>query len=390
MLLKQTTPLLAPFSHPYALKRVRGLLIISRIQQIAIVFSLMTIGWIAVDIVLLPWPLWKQLAIGRIITCIIFFGLGKINLKSKPDRALLLLVSVYAIILIFLFFAAYSMQEYVLNQTSAQYAAIYYFSPFALAASIAFFPLTLLEAVFLLAVPIVTAMFLYIGMFQTIMSDAVGYQVLWTLALTLVTSAVASMSQMGFLLGFYRDMAYDKLTGLPLRKIGETTLNQVVAIAIRNNFACSILLLDLDNFKKINDSFGHETGDLVLSTVGERLKNTLRQQDVAVRWGGEEFLIALPNANKEQAEIFLKRFAIAGLGTAPDGTPISASFGIAEVNADQEKNLHALIALADTRLYAAKRAGRNCYVMQNTACLWLNPPVNQFEATLVSQHPEHF
>jgi diguanylate cyclase (GGDEF)-like protein len=257
------------------------------------------------------------------------------------------------------------LQQSATHESLLRFAAIYYFSPFVLAAGVGFFPLTLLEAALLLVAPIVTAMYLYIDLFQAMVVSGLGFQILWILILTLATSAMASVSQIGFLLDLFKGTAYDKLTGLSLRKIGEINLSQQIAATVRNGSYYAVLLFDLDNFKQVNDCFGHDAGDHVLEGVGGRLRQVMRHQDIAVRWGGEEFLIALPNATKDQAETFLRRLAELGLGIRPDALPVTASYGIAEVKADQVKTLPDLIALADRRLYAAKRGGRNRYVLQD-------------------------
>lgn len=364
--------LLSPFSHSVAMRRMRANLIITRVQQIARLFVVLTLLWIVIDAHFLTSSLSGQLALQRIVTCVVFLLLGMIKIKPTLRRALLLLTGFYAVLLIFLLFAVYSMQESALTNVMPEYAMVYYFSPFALAAGIGFFPLTLLESLLLLVTPVMTTTAIYTQFLQTAQSSLMNYQILWVLVLSMMISVMSGMSQTGFLLELFNDTSYDKLSGLFLRRLGEVNLNQQIASAQRNHTSHAVLLVDIDNFKMINDRFGHACGDSVLGTIGLTLRSLLRQQDMAIRWGGDEILISLPNTTKLQAELFLKRLALHGLGSLPDGAPVTASFGIAEVTEIQAADFLALIDLADTRLYLAKNAGRNSYVSQNTATPWLN------------------
>ncbi|REC96318.1 GGDEF domain-containing protein [Kushneria indalinina] len=124
----------------------------------------------------------------------------------------------------------------------------------------------------------------------------------------------------------------------------------------------SVVIGDLDHFKRINDTLGHEGGDVVLRIFTERLKSTLRRDDLAVRWGGEEFLVVLPHTDIEAAEVFAERlreltethpFQVCGKSLA-----ITISIGIAEVERPAE-HFNKAIQQADKALYRAKREGRN-------------------------------
>jgi len=145
-------------------------------------------------------------------------------------------------------------------------------------------------------------------------------------------------------------------------------------VALRQKAAFAVLFLDVDNFKKINDQFGHDAGDNVLRGVAERLKKLLRRQDIVIRWGGEEFLIALPNTDVPQARDFIARVAAEGFGTCPDGENITVSIGVAECLEDSVEDWEILATLADKRVYMAKQAGRNCYVLKEIAYPILDKP----------------
>jgi diguanylate cyclase (GGDEF)-like protein len=117
--------------------------------------------------------------------------------------------------------------------------------------------------------------------------------------------------------------------------------------------------LDIDNFKQINDQFGHRTGDQALKDISQIIKLNSRLTDIASRWGGEEFLILLPHTNKEGARILSERLRLSianfnfhGLDT------VTCSFGIAEFDPDQDTESD-IIKKADAALYEAKRSGKN-------------------------------
>ena len=156
--------------------------------------------------------------------------------------------------------------------------------------------------------------------------------------------------------------ARDFLTGL-LNRRGLTTEFQVMErLASRQSAPMALILFDLDHFKQINDQFGHEAGDEVLRQVGEILTRTLRAQDMAARWGGEEFLIVLPNTELEGAlqvceKLRLQLHDMAG-PELPTGLKARATFGVVSGQVREHK-LESWVQLADKALYDGKRAGRD-------------------------------
>jgi diguanylate cyclase (GGDEF)-like protein len=161
---------------------------------------------------------------------------------------------------------------------------------------------------------------------------------------------------------------YDSLTGLLTRRTfiheGEIIFN----LAKRENLALSILIIDFDNFKKINDNYGHFTGDEVLRTFGNIVKNTIRKSDLAGRIGGEEFAILLSNSNVQQATCFVNRLQNAvrqAVVRDENGNEIffSVSIGLADFPRNPVNGLESLYHLADGAMYEAKSNGRNTMVV---------------------------
>jgi diguanylate cyclase (GGDEF)-like protein len=154
--------------------------------------------------------------------------------------------------------------------------------------------------------------------------------------------------------------ATDALTGLPNSRSVRDTARRMVAEATRGSRPLSALLLDLDHFKNINETHGHGTGDEVLAAVGEALRSSVRESDFAGRYGGEEFLILLPDTDLTSGLAVAEklRAAIATIGVSGVGRPITASVGVATLPA-QGHDTPTLLRSADRALYSAKANGRN-------------------------------
>jgi diguanylate cyclase (GGDEF)-like protein len=154
----------------------------------------------------------------------------------------------------------------------------------------------------------------------------------------------------------------DGLTGLANRRSCEETLNAELARAERFPGPLALIVADLDDFKDVNDRFGHQAGDVVLREFASLLRDGVRDIDLAGRWGGEEFLLLLPGTDLEGAVHVADRVrrALAGrivLSVDGEPIPVTASFGVAAY--PQAPTASALFAAADGALYEAKRTGKN-------------------------------
>ncbi len=155
----------------------------------------------------------------------------------------------------------------------------------------------------------------------------------------------------------------DSLTGCYSRHHAMQLAEKLHASCARRKTSMAVLMVDLDHFKTINDRFGHPAGDAVLHAAGRALAQQLRQQDVIGRYGGEEFLILLPDSDRHSAETVVNRCRLALdrlVINSPQRLPaITASIGVA-LSADCKSSLSELINCADEALYLAKDSGRDC------------------------------
>jgi two-component system cell cycle response regulator len=155
----------------------------------------------------------------------------------------------------------------------------------------------------------------------------------------------------------------DVLTGLPNRRAIEEWANKQLRGAERHGFPLWVVLGDLDCFKEINDTFGHEAGDTVLRTFADTLRRLTRISDMCGRLGGDEFLIVIAHVSATNIEVAINRFrelfGSLSFPFAGQSVKISATFGVAGCESGKIKDFNLLVRKADEMLYEAKRAGGN-------------------------------
>ncbi len=159
----------------------------------------------------------------------------------------------------------------------------------------------------------------------------------------------------------------DELTGLSNRRIFYKQGRIFVDHSKRNDVSLALILMDMDHFKDINDTYGHAAGDATLTHIGMILRQAMRRSDICARIGGEEFGMLLPGATLEGAEKFAEKLRLRIVETpvviSNERISVSASFGISVGNASIDE----LFKHADAMLYKAKAAGRNCVVLDSDA-----------------------
>jgi len=167
----------------------------------------------------------------------------------------------------------------------------------------------------------------------------------------------------GELRKFERHARTDALTSLQNRHSMEESFEREITRCEKDEMPISLIMIDVDNFKRFNDQFGHIAGDRALSAVASILRHQFRPRDVLVRFGGDEFAVLLPEVDGHMAMAIADRVRVSVSGKTGDGSdsmiriPIEISMGVAQL--EPKGTLNSLIRAADAALYRAKHAGRN-------------------------------
>ena len=156
---------------------------------------------------------------------------------------------------------------------------------------------------------------------------------------------------------------YDTLTGLYNRRYFEERLEIEAQNSFRSCIPLSLVMVDIDHFKKVNDTFGHTEGDQILCKISSLLKNSVRRKDTVARYGGEEFILILPEAALQQSFVIAERIRQRAENTLFEvgraRVNLTLSMGISNFPSHRVKSKEELIKMADQALYDAKRGGRN-------------------------------
>jgi diguanylate cyclase (GGDEF)-like protein len=356
-LVRLLLPLLSARFQPHLLVSRRAATILSRARLVASVFAVLTLLWIPLDALLLHADTGVPVALARLVAAGAFLAVA---LFAARTRGLLAArVAVSALVLIpaaFFLFAAAQWSDVALANDRFGLRGVYAAVPFVVAAGLAVFPLSALEAL-AASVPIFLAEGLVAAFDIRALTPMNTVGSLWLLVLVTGVAGLAGMAQVSLLSQLLYQMSHDPLTGAYRRATGEELLALQMSLAARSGIPLAVLFIDLDRFKSINDEFGHEAGDRALQAAAHAIQTQMRESDLLVRWGGEEFVAVLPNMRCEDAGRFLERVRADGLGLRPDGIALTASVGISERRADRVEEWPALVEIADRRMYEAKRAG---------------------------------
>jgi diguanylate cyclase (GGDEF)-like protein len=159
----------------------------------------------------------------------------------------------------------------------------------------------------------------------------------------------------------------DTLTGINNRRYFFKQSEKLITHSIKKHSSFFIIIIDIDFFKKINDTYGHDIGDVTIKHVAKILKNSLRENDILARFGGEEFIIGLPKSNLIMAKSIAERIRItimnSKINVGKTSIKITISIGISQYM-PFESNIEPAIKRADDALYKAKNCGRNCVIVK--------------------------
>lgn len=345
-------------SHSKDFTHARGDYLRSRVLIVGIIFALLTPLWAAIDAAVLPSSTLKYVLLGRFF---LMAGLVSTLFLAMRSRARAQRIRISAGLLIAMPAAFYALVLLALPSGDATGLVGYSFIPFLLVATLSVFPFTLAES----ALAGLTLMVLHIFSQYTAgtwMTPS-GWEQVWLLSALFVVSLAANYFHLGLLLRLYREATHDSLTGLLNRGALAHTLQQLDDAGDRPPM--SLLMLDLDHFKKINDNHGHSVGDLVLRKFASILREQVRSADFVARYGGEEFVAILIGATRQESLIVAERIRARAESTIVsdhDGRPVSFTTSIGVASFRHGEKFDDVARRADERLYHAKKQQRNCVI----------------------------
>lgn len=358
----ETRELIMARSHTLHISRHRAWTISRRVKLVSAIFAVLTPLWIVVDALVFPWPVWGAFALMRLLSAAAFAALALLPHDQRSPHTAFLMLGVMLAIPPLFYLVSQPFLEQALTQVDSGtlthvVISSYGLLPLVVVAGLSVFPLTLLEVLIAAA-----------GVLAIIAIGALPHQLTnmedliiggWMLLLMLGVSALSGMLQLRYMITLVNQASLDVLTQVFSRRSGEETLDLQFRIAARTDVPLTLMFFDVDNFKSVNDKFGHEAGDHVLQQLARGLQSTLRKSDILARWGGEEFIAILPSTDASGTSHILQRLARNGLGTRPDNSKLTVSIGVAERKADHCEDWESLVTLADQRMYQSKMSGKN-------------------------------
>ncbi|MEH6652321.1 MAG: GGDEF domain-containing protein [Motiliproteus sp.] len=355
--------LLTRRNHPFGFSDSRAEYINSRTRLLAMLFAVLTPLWIPVDYFILEAEQFQLMAMVRLIFSVLLVLLSRASAErvtfARAQRRLIALMVLPAL------FHLVTVQ--ILS--GGEYGGLmvfYTFLPFLIVVMHSIFPLTLAEGTVLslLTISLLSLDELFSG--SLLSFEGIAY--LWLMCLLMGVAIWAQLSQLHMQLNLFNQATTDPLTGLLNRRALIKQLDLVEQQMLRNPRPVSLLLIDLDRFKSINDTHGHLAGDKVLKCFSKTLQAEVRTTDYVARFGGEEFLVVLPETRPEEAMLLAKRVgdscrdAVIELD-AEQRVTFTVSIGIGQLSTNS--TVETAISHTDLALYQAKKQGRDCAVFSS-------------------------
>ncbi len=350
-------PLLSRRFHTFGLNENRAQYINSRVRLLALLFALLTPLWIPVDFFILPSEQFQQMAMVRLL-----FSFILLLLSGVPDQHVSFMQAQIRLVMLMVLPALFHLVTQMVLGGSVQNELLVFYSflPFLIIVMHCIFPLTLLEG---LGLAVMTIGLLSLDdLYHHRLLSYSGLAKLWLMCLIMGVAIWAQLSQLHMTLKLFNEATTDPLTGLLNRRTLIKQLQHVKRLVLRNGRPVSLLMLDLDHFKQVNDTYGHQVGDKVLKVFSTILQQQVRSTDYVARFGGEEFVVVLPEARPEEASLLADRI----LSSCREGAVeledervvrFSVSIGVGQFNADESEEL--ALSQVDAALYRAKQQGRD-------------------------------
>ncbi len=347
-------------SHSKHFRHTRAQYISNRVRTLALILAVLIPAWIAVDALYLPAGDLQMIGLMRILTGAACLGLSVWSSDSHD-----LTTSRFKLALLVIIPSAFHTATYLYLNSSGHTTlpAGYHFFPFLIISLGSIFPLTIFEGGFLAS--------FVVGLYtltEFVIGDLFALQSLndiWLLALLACIAGWAALTQLNMMMRLYRQAHRDPLTGLANRRSIMNFLEREVDYSRNLGLPLSVILMDLDKFKRINDTHGHAVGDQVLCGFANLLIDQSRSEDLVGRYGGEEFLIILSATPRETAQQIAERMRLACLQLKieadDDLLEFSTSAGVTSLHPSE--SIEDMMKRVDDALYNAKGYGRNRVVV---------------------------
>ncbi|MCL7929978.1 GGDEF domain-containing protein [Halomonas llamarensis] len=331
----------------------------SRVMAVGFLFLLLSPPWLLIDALMLPPSVQRYTLAGRVVMMLGFAAVVWWAWRSEESIRRVRFSAGALIALPALF---YALVLAVLPSGTNQALVGYGFIPFLLVAALSVFPFTLLES--LLAGLLLQALLVFAQHVNGSWMTPAGLEAQWLLATLLIVALTANHFQLSLLLRLYRQATHDALTGLLNRGAMERRLAEIEREEARigKQVPYALLMLDIDHFKRVNDTYGHSVGDKVLREFARLIALQVRAGDFVARYGGEEFVVVLLGADTESATDVAERIRQAVEGAMlfdHDGNPVPVTTSVGVACPEEPLGSEATLKIADDRLYHAKEGGRN-------------------------------
>lgn len=329
-----------------------------RVRTLALVFALLAPLWIPIDYAVMDNGAFTQFLLLRLSFSAAFLGLAMWGTQCSQLVAARVRLALFIIIPGLFYLASHA----ILPDSGMDNATLlgYSFLPLLIMALMTIVPLTLLEGIAYLI--LIVGIFVITQLLNNTLFSLASLGQLWLLLLLAAVALWVEITQLHMLMRLYREATRDALTGLVNRRVLSTRIESEQSLHSNSGSALCVLLFDLDLFKRVNDTYGHHTGDRVLQAFAAILEEYCDENIIAGRYGGEEFLAILPHYSVEQArqlaeEIRIACHSITVCSADNEEVRFTTSVGVAQLKPGE--NTQELLARVDDGLYQAKSSGRD-------------------------------
>ncbi|MCU7922215.1 MAG: GGDEF domain-containing protein [Candidatus Thiodiazotropha sp. (ex Dulcina madagascariensis)] len=360
--MREFDDLVSAEDHPGYMRTHRADLLLDRIRFLASLFSLLVPLWLVIDYLLLPLEVFWPIALIRLVSTAHFIFLSRYRAKDVNLKNSLLLLGSMMLNLPLTFFASTHYLVMLPPEDIYQLPVqLYTMLPYIAVGFLGLFPLTVLECAtlaLLLAMVTMTGWSFYDA-------DPLNHLLptLWMLCIILSIVLFAATLQLQYMIALITRADHDPVTGAQTRKSGIQSLAKAFQQAQIQNDNLSIALVDIDDAKSIISEYDYATYDHAVIEAADILRDGLRHNDMLVHWGEKVFLLILPGTDCEGSAITVRRIHSQGLGSLPDGSPVTASIGICERVADNIEEWSEMLTTVDARRDRAKSLGKDRYVL---------------------------